>query len=205
MKLTPIIIRLKDNLLENEANLYEQKIIKLIGTCSKKTGFLTNLTKGGDGGDTFSNNPNKEKIRQKMSDQRAGQKNIMYGKNHTDDIKKIMSIKRRGIGKGKKPWNYGKKMSKEFILKVTKKREETKLNSTTLKSYIAFSPLKKQYIINSLTKFCKQHNLQYQSANFYIDKGIIPSSRNGSSIDRQNLTGWSIKKTEYIPINYFKK
>lgn len=46
------------------------------------TGY--NMTLGGDGGDTFSNNPNKEKIRKKIS-------RLSRGRKHTEETKRKMS------------------------------------------------------------------------------------------------------------------
>lgn len=45
-------------------------------------GFCLNIAKGGDGGDTFSNNPEKDKISLKKSLAELGKNNPMYGKNY---------------------------------------------------------------------------------------------------------------------------
>lgn len=56
-------IELLDIVPENEWQFWEKHYISLF----RSWGFdLTNETIGGDGGDTFSNNPNKEEIREKM-------------------------------------------------------------------------------------------------------------------------------------------
>jgi hypothetical protein len=56
-------------------------------------GIGYNLTKGGTGGDTFTNNPNKESTREKL-------RKISTGKKHTEEAKKKISILRSGSGNG---------------------------------------------------------------------------------------------------------
>lgn len=54
--------KLERNIPEKDINNAEIEAIKTF----KEVGFyLFNLTKGGEGGDTFTNNPNKEKTREK--------------------------------------------------------------------------------------------------------------------------------------------
>ena len=45
-------------------------------------GLCLNIAKGGNGGDTFSNNPNREQINLKRSISESGKNNPMYGKNY---------------------------------------------------------------------------------------------------------------------------
>jgi len=47
--LSPIILKIKKNLFENEASEIEKRMIKLIGRSNMKLGPLTNITDGGDG------------------------------------------------------------------------------------------------------------------------------------------------------------
>ena len=51
----------------------------MIGTKIDKSGPLSNISKGGDGGDTFTNNPRKEEIREKHRLNAIGENNNMYG------------------------------------------------------------------------------------------------------------------------------
>lgn len=53
-----------------------------------------NLTWGGNGGDTFTNNPNKEEIRNRKHMNSLGELNPFYGKKHTEESRKIMPVKR---------------------------------------------------------------------------------------------------------------
>jgi hypothetical protein len=65
LNIEPIRFKIHDNLDINEANNIEINLIKLIGRKVDCSGPLYNITSGGEGGDTFTNNPNREIIRQK--------------------------------------------------------------------------------------------------------------------------------------------
>jgi hypothetical protein len=62
----PIRYKLYTNINNSKACELEQQIINEIGRRVNQTGPLYNITSGGTGGDTFTFNPNKEKIRQKL-------------------------------------------------------------------------------------------------------------------------------------------
>lgn len=84
----------------DELNQKEIYWINKMKSTEKSIGY--NITKGGDGGDTLSNHPNKEKI-----------------------IKQINITRRnRGIGVGPKNHNYGKKLSEETKKKISNKNKE---------------------------------------------------------------------------------
>jgi len=55
MGLTPIILKIKENLIESDALLLEGSIIKVIGLCSSHRGPLTNIVMGGKPGTKFVN------------------------------------------------------------------------------------------------------------------------------------------------------
>jgi hypothetical protein len=63
--LEPIIIKVVDGLDEKTAYDIETLLIDIMGFRYNKTGILTNISIGGLGGDNFTNNPNKEEIREK--------------------------------------------------------------------------------------------------------------------------------------------
>ena len=67
---------------KEELNLMETFMIIIHKSHIKENGY--NITWGGEGGDVFTNNPNKEKIREKMS-KRMKLNNPMFGKNHTEE------------------------------------------------------------------------------------------------------------------------
>lgn len=87
----PIIIKLFENVTKEEAINLEREYIKKIGRYVLKEGPLTNLTSGGDGGDTHTNNPKLKEIIKKQSLTVLGEKNPFYGKKHSEETKKKIS------------------------------------------------------------------------------------------------------------------
>jgi hypothetical protein len=61
----PVVLILKNNLSRKEANNLEKTLIKLIGRSDLGLGPLTNLTDGGDGGDTWKGISETTKIQRK--------------------------------------------------------------------------------------------------------------------------------------------
>jgi len=68
----PIIVKYQEMLLEQDSFDLEIKMIATIGRYDKKLGPLCNHTDGGTGGDTFTNNPNKEITRKRLSESSTG-------------------------------------------------------------------------------------------------------------------------------------
>jgi hypothetical protein len=96
---------------ENEAFKVEQELIEFYGRIMDG-GILTNITIGGSGGDTFTNNPNKEEIRLKHILKNKGKNNPMYGRPlelHPSHLSKLSG----------KHWNKGNKMSNEHKNKIS--------------------------------------------------------------------------------------
>jgi predicted GIY-YIG superfamily endonuclease len=89
-----LILILENELTKEEAIAKEIELISIGGKYLKK---LYNLTSGGDGGDTFTNNPKKENIREKCK--------TFLGKKHTELSKKLMSSNNALFWKGKKQPN----------------------------------------------------------------------------------------------------
>ena len=79
---------------QKEANEKEKLWIKLLGTYKKENGY--NLSMGGCIG-SF----NDETLK-RMSEAHKGSNNHFYGKHHTDETKKIMSEKKKGLYCGDK-------------------------------------------------------------------------------------------------------
>jgi len=77
----PIIVKIKENLLESESFDLETELIKKIGRIDLGTGPLTNLTDGGEGlsGYIFT-----EETIKKKSKANKGERNPMYGKRGKD-------------------------------------------------------------------------------------------------------------------------
>lgn len=66
--LEPIVFKLSTFLTKKDACVMEKFFIKLIGRHDLNSGPLTNMTCGGDGGDTLSKHPKLLEIRKKFSD-----------------------------------------------------------------------------------------------------------------------------------------
>lgn len=100
------IIILKNNLTEQESIEAEINFIKIYGRKDLNTGILLNRTNGGEGGDTLSNHPEKEKIIKKIAESnKNSEKHKKFGKNnpnwgnkysHTEKTKKLISEKISG-------------------------------------------------------------------------------------------------------------
>lgn len=104
--LDPIHMRLSQDLTKVESYQMEIDLIRTIGTRIGKNGPLSNISLGGDGGDTFTNNPNKEEIREKHRQNAIGSNNNMYG----------LPLEKRPSHIAKldgKHWNTGRVASKE--------------------------------------------------------------------------------------------
>lgn len=84
-----------DNLTKNEASIKEQEFIKLYGRIDNGTGFLCNLTDGGDG---IWNCKRSEETKEKLRNQKIGSKNPQYGKKQNT----LTKLKRSIALKGKK-------------------------------------------------------------------------------------------------------
>lgn len=92
---------------EEEAFKVEIELINYYGRFLDG-GILTNISIGGSGGDTFTNNPRKEEIREKHRLNAIGSNNPMYG----------LKLEDRPSHKAKlngNHWNKGKKFTKERI------------------------------------------------------------------------------------------
>lgn len=88
----PIYGKIIEGLNEEEAFLLEEIIINEL----KKYESLTNISQGGFGGDNWTNNPNKEEIRKKLSLACSGNKNGMFGKKQSEETKNKIGEKNRG-------------------------------------------------------------------------------------------------------------
>ena len=95
---------------ENEVFKVECELVEHYGRVLSG-GILTNITIGGSGGDTFTNNSKKEEIRLKHKENTKGIKNPMYGRSkfsHPSHLSKMNG----------KHWNKGKKRSEKVKSKM---------------------------------------------------------------------------------------
>ena len=112
----PIIVKLQENLFEEQAFESEIFFIKQIGRADQKRGPLCNHTDGGEGMSGWS--PSDE-TRRKMSNSLKGKNHYLFGKHLSEETRRKMSES----GAGEKNGFYGKLHSKE----IKKKMVEDKL------------------------------------------------------------------------------
>lgn len=110
--LEPVILKIYENLSEEESLINENNLIQLIGRHDKKLGPLVNLTDGGE--KNYGYIYSKEQLIQ-MSINRMGDKNAFYGKHHTEETLKNMSESRRGKYDGNKNPMYNKHHNLESL------------------------------------------------------------------------------------------
>lgn len=104
---SPIIIKVKDNISEDEAFELEIKLIHIIGRQDLKTGPLTNLCGGGEGISGIS-----EKQRKILSERSKGENNPMFNSQRFGKLNPF----------------YNKKHSKETKEKISKALKGKKIN-----------------------------------------------------------------------------
>ncbi len=124
----PKSIRVLENLNKDEAFNKEIELISLFGNKYDKSGPLVNISKGGDGGDTFTNNPRKEEIREKHRLNALGENNNMYGlplEKRPSHIAKINGVH----------WNKGRIISEE-TRNLLKKNNKGKGNPRAKKTLL---------------------------------------------------------------------
>ncbi len=173
---------------ESDMFAYESSIVNEEFVSSVDT---YNITVGGFGGDRFTYNPNKEKMRLRMR-QRIGVRNGMHGKTHSEESKIKMSTNKKGQRKGIATWNKGKLLSDEHRAKMRdSKRTMITYNA---KTYRFTSPdMKISEITSKFITFCRDHSLPTTTARYYVNKGLIPSPIGRYKPIRHNLTGWTIE------------
>jgi hypothetical protein len=166
---------------ENEAFNVEKEMINYYGT-HINGGILTNMSSGGSGGDTFSNNPNKELIREKHRLNAIGSNNPMYA----------LKLEDRPSHKAKlngNHWNKGRKISEETRNKFKEngklriKKEIVVINSKTLEEIDILT------IHNLITKYnIKTKSLVYRCIKYggsingyffrYVDGDLVLTKTN---------------------------
>ena len=168
--LSPIIIKYKNNISENEAYQLEGELIRKIGRIDIKTGPLTNLNDGGFGGKS---NPSLETRFKYGTPNRGKTYEEIYGieKSNELKLKRIESNKTRNIFK---IIDRSKINSISIInLELTTK---TKYNNI----WVLTSPNNDIYITRNLQKTCSELKIHRGSIS-KLGKGIIKNYKNWES------------------------
>jgi hypothetical protein len=145
-----LIVFLEEGLTEKEAFALEKYAVALYGRIDKGTGFLWNMTDGGEG---CAGVIMPEETRAKIAKSLTGRKRppeviekisqSKFGFRHTEETKKKMSESRRGKKKGPH--------SDEAKRKISKAKAKYKYEIT--------DPHGNTYTTHSLNMFCKDHGL----------------------------------------------
>jgi hypothetical protein len=207
--LEPIINIVVSGLTETESFEIESSLIIKFGRVDNKTGCLLNLTYGGEGqsgwipGDDY---------RKKMSESTKGEKNGMFGRNHSDETKN--KIREKAVGRkaseetkkkfstdrvGSKNSFYGKKHKSETIdlIKSKKIGRFTGEKNFTAKTFIFIDPNGKVNTVKGgFAAFCEKNNLSIAKMKRNINKEVIGlPKKNPQSMtnESKNCIGWQIK------------
>ncbi len=185
--LLPIVFILEESLSLEGSLLREIEYISKIGRIDIKSGTLSNLTTGGDGGKEVSPLTRKHfsnlfsgEGNPMFGVSRYGNDNPFYNKKHTKETKSKISNKNTG----KIPWNKGIKYEAVSGEKSNK-----------VLDYVIISPTGDIYKIKScyMRDFCFDHKLSERNFKRYKNKGKIPSYNQGRDLpERINSTGWEL-------------
>lgn len=138
------IVKIKENITEDESKALEMQYVKCIGRKNIKTGPLLNLTDGGDGCSGM--------LVRKETRELISRKN--KGKEIKEETRKKNSINNA------KYWT-GKIRSKKTIKALKSARNKQPKYLKKIMNYIIIDPNGKEYRTkNGLSDFCKEHGLQ---------------------------------------------
>lgn len=151
-----------------ELNRAEIFYIKKLKTHISQRGY--NMTEGGEGGDTFTNHPNKKKIL-------AKRKRSLAKWRLTEDYQKVRKFLSKNMTGRSSKWLVGRVLPKEhkqkisqgiqLALKDPEKRQKICRKgipaTRKLHRYKIIYPNKKEIEIVGLNKFCKDNNLSVSS------------------------------------------
>lgn len=195
---------------EEDSFLLEKSIIEKYGRIDNNTGVLTNLSDGGEGQSGWIPDV---RYRNNMSESTRGEKNGMFGRNHSeesrdkirmknigrkpnDETRKKMSDSRTGELNG----FFGKKHSDDTITKISENRKGklTLSENPSAVKYIFISPSGNQFIVHGyFEKFCDYNSLSVGRMKRFIGKGRIPPCNRSHNMTTQftiNCEGWEVKK-----------
>lgn len=173
-----MIVIIERNLTEIGALALERRLIRWWGREDIGLGILLNMTDGGDG---VSGYHHKEDTKILMSEKRMGKNNSFYGKTHTEETRKKLSIK--CAKSGNENGFYGKthtEETKKILSEAAKKRTDNRSGGSMpldkhpmAKKYRIIFPDGSQEIRLCLKKICFELDLDYGIIKISVNKGKI--------------------------------
>jgi mannose/fructose/N-acetylgalactosamine-specific phosphotransferase system component IIB len=177
-----------ENLTWEQACEKEKEFIALYGRINKKTGVLVNLTDGGEGTKGVIKSI---ELRKSISERQLGEKNHMYGKTHTDEVKRIISETHKG-----NKVNLGRIQSEETKRKKSESVKKAYENPDLIKKLsdirIGGQNVRAKRVINTITNKiydCIRHA--------FLDSKLTCSEMHFASM----LSGRKTNKTNFKLIN----
>ncbi|QDJ96468.1 hypothetical protein Xoosp13_282 [Xanthomonas phage Xoo-sp13] len=160
----PVIIKLYENLSMEDSKEYEKKLIAEIGRSVFGEGPLTNLTEGGEGRHIV----------------HAGRFNPFYGKRHSDEFRKQMSVlhsgkeisaehratissKLKGVPKSRITVECRRTYMRKLHNDDPTNPMFTRLGERNSKTWCITSPTGQVIHVTSLRKFCIENNLKVKT------------------------------------------
>lgn len=178
-----ISVKIKSNMAEADALLFEEKLIKIIGRHNSKTGPLTNCDDGGTNGPIMTEEI-KHKISVAQTERYKTEKHPWIGRKHSEISKEKIK---------KNHWKGGFKMSEIGKEKISQAMKGRKILSSC-NTYLATDPSGNKIDINSgLKQFCKENNL------------ALSCVRRVLSGDRTHHKHWSFTKIYSVNSGKAKK
>lgn len=141
-----------------------------------------NISEGGTWGDSWTNNPRKEALREKFRQLNGGENNPNYGNKWTDEQKKNLSDNKKINKTGFKDPITGLNIAKRLDVRHKLSNNKKGLKNPNSFVWKLISPSGEEFIINGGIKIgIKKYHLDYQQ---FIDKTDM----------RVNKAGWKLYK-----------
>lgn len=173
-----------------------------------------NVAKGGSGGDTYSNHPNKEEILKKRSN---SMKEKWKDEEYSNKLLKIRKefgqtakFKKKVSQNSKKMWTEEKKKKhSEFMKEKWKNDTEFRKSQSKIRSEGRKgknNPMAKKYLIikkdgtkiechGNLKQFCIEEDVSYSILLKFCNKGKIPKALK-RNLAREKIEGWEVRKVK---------